>query len=343
MSSQVLDRYDHCLHEGWTVSVSRLTSIAERVARVVKSSPGETWLKLSRHDTPSPFETGEPVRIKHWDEPVISYWEGKVGKLAGDNQTVTISNQGQGITLGRRRYSRLSLGLPTSFQVMHTSSDVIETHTIYSDRIRNMSAGGLAFDTSLALEVGDELEVELDLHHLQSVRVGGWIVRSKPIEGNSRYSIALEFLGLGQEEQEKLLKFLDHYQLGSGASKMTGLCPTLPPPAGAVPKRKEQRFHIELMGTAILDSANGKQERKIKTRDLCASGGYFFTDSSSPYDPRSPWEGDQVKIRLQWPSQSEEPDTKFEILGTVLRAEQLSKETCGFAVAFQEIVDLDVV
>ena len=217
MSSQVLDRYDHCLHEGWTVSVSRLTSIAERVARVVKSSPGETWLKLSRHDTPSPFETGEPVRIKHWDEPVISYWEGKVGKLAGDNQTVTISNQGQGITLGRRRYSRLSLGIPTSFQVMHTSSDVIETHTIYSDRIRNMSAGGLAFDTSLALEVGDELEVELDLHHLQSVRVGGWIVRSKPIEGNSRYSIALEFLGLGQEEQEKLLKFLDHYQLGSGA------------------------------------------------------------------------------------------------------------------------------
>ena len=58
------------------------------------------------------------------------------------------------------------------------------------------------------------------------------------------------------------------------------------------------------MGTAMLDSTNGKQERKITTRNLCASGGYFLTDNS-------PWEGDQVKIRLQWPSQPEEPDTKF--------------------------------
>ena len=336
MSSEALNRYDHCLHEGWIVSISQLTSIAERVARVMKSSPEETWLKLSRTDTASPFETGEPVRIKYWDEPVISYWEGKVGKLDRDNQTVAISDQGQGITLGRRRYSRLSLGIPTSFKVTHTSSDVIENHTIYSDRIRNMSAGGLSFDTSLALEVGDELEVKLDLHHLRPLRVGGWVVRSKPVEGDSRYAIALEFLGLEQEERETLLTFLDHYQMGSGSYKITGLYPALPPPAGTVPKRQEQRFHIELMGTAMLDSTNGKQERKITTRNLCASGGYFLTDNS-------PWEGDQVKIRLQWPSQPEEPDTKFEILGTVLRIEQISEETCGFAVDFHEIIDLDVV
>ena len=78
MNSPVLDPSDHCLQEGWIVSISQLDCIDERVARVSSSSPEETWLKLSRPDLPSLFQTGAPVRIKYWDEPSVSYCEAKV-------------------------------------------------------------------------------------------------------------------------------------------------------------------------------------------------------------------------------------------------------------------------
>ncbi|MEE8348897.1 MAG: PilZ domain-containing protein [Acidobacteriota bacterium] len=338
MSSQVLDRSNICLQKGWVVAISQLTDFAERVARVTKSSPGKTGLKLSRGDSPTPFQQGETVRIKYWDELAVSYWEGKVLKIAGKNdQQVTISDQSEGITLGRRRYSRLSLGIPISFKVIHTTSEVIQPHTCYSDQIQDMSAGGLSIDSNLQLEVGDELEVELDLPHSKKLCVGGWVVRSTANESGQedRHSIAMEFLGLGSEESEQLQKFLDRYQVGAGAYKITGLYPALPLPANTVQRREERRFEIELTGTAVLRGAEGEMKQSITTRDLCASGGYFLSDSS-------PWVGDQVKIRLQWPSQAEQPDTTFEILGKVLRVEQETINTCGFAVEFQEIIDLDV-
>lgn len=333
MNSPVLDPSDHCLQEGWIVSISQLDCLDERVARVTTSSPEETWLKLSRPDLPSLFQTGAPVRIKYWDEPSVSYWEAKVLQVPGqDNQRVAISDQSQGITLGRRRYSRLSMAVPISFRVIHAGSDVLEKPTVFSDRIRNMSAGGMSFDTALPLEVGDELEIELNLPHHPKVCVAGWIVRSSPTENGQerQQSVALEYLGLGGEEEAQLLKFLDQYQLSPGAYKLTGLYPE-----SIVQKREDQRFEIQLMGTAILGGSNGTVEKSITTKDLSSSGGYFLTESS-------PRVGNNVRIRLQWPSQAEEPDTTFEVIGTVLRIEQVSEKTCGFAVEFQEIIDLDM-
>lgn len=332
MSKQILDRGDHGLQAGWVVSISQLSSLCERVATVTKSSPEKTWLKLSRPDAPEGFQKGEPVRIKYWDEPAISYWEGKILKVTGqDKQRLTITDHSEGITLGRRRYSRLSLGIPISFKVTHARSDDFRQQEVYSDRIRNMSAGGLSFETELALEVGDELEVELDLPHLQNVCAGGWIVRSKPNENGKGklHSVALEFLGLGREAEAELLQFLDEHQMGSGAYKLTGLYPA-PEPR----QRQEQRFQIELMGMATLDSQKGKLEQKIKTRDPSASGGYFISR-------KSPWVGEKVRLRLQWPSRAEAPDSAFEVVGTVRRIEQVSETACGFAVEFQEIIDLD--
>ena len=255
MSTSVLDRNDPGIQEGWVVSIaSQLTSLDERVATVTKSSPEETLLQLSRPDSASPFQSGEPVRIKYWDEPAVSYWEGKILEISGqDHQRVGISDQSPVITLGRRKYSRLSMAVPISCQVTHTSSDVLEKPSVFSNRVQNMSAGGLSFDTEVALEVGDELNIELDLPDLQNLSVGGWIVRSNPSENSPKgqQSVALEFLGLGQEKETQLLKFLDQYQLGPGAYNLTGLYPE-----GTVSKRQEKRFEIELMGTATMDSSN---------------------------------------------------------------------------------------
>jgi hypothetical protein len=174
--------------------------------------------------------------------------------------------------------------------------------------------------------------MELDLPYLQKLSVGGWIVRSKRSEGSQKgqQSVALEFLNLGQEKEAQLLKFLDEYQLGPGAYQLTGLYPE-----GAVSRRRLKRFEIKLKGTATLSSSDGTVEKEISTRTLSASGGYFVTD-------HAPCLGENVRIRLQWPSPVEEPDTTFEVTGPVNRIEQISEEAWGFAVEFEEIIDLDM-
>ena len=121
----------------------------------------------------------------------------------------------------------------------------------------------MSFDTALPLEVGDELEIELNLPHHQKVCVAGWIVRSRPTENGqeSQQSVALEYLGLGGEEEAQLLKFLDQYQLSPEAYKLTGLYPE-----SIVQKREDQLFEIQLMGTAILGGSNGIVEKHYHQR-----------------------------------------------------------------------------
>jgi hypothetical protein len=75
---------------------------------------------------------------------------------------------------------------------------------------QNISAGGLAFETSLILEVGDQLAVNLHLSSSSNFDTRGWVVRSQPVEnrGDALQSIALMFQQLEVQEQDRLLKFL---------------------------------------------------------------------------------------------------------------------------------------
>lgn len=191
----------------WAISIALMESIAERVATVTQTSSDETWVELSRTKSPPVFKSGERIRIKRWDEGSIYYWAGEVLKIVGSaNQNMAISIKGEGVTLCRRNSLRLSSEIPLSFIVSQAKQKELVSEKAFDSMIRNISVGGIAFETDLALEVGDELKVNVSLPRLVQVSAEGWVVRSEKVklDGRCLNSIALEFLGLEPEQQRQI-------------------------------------------------------------------------------------------------------------------------------------------
>jgi c-di-GMP-binding flagellar brake protein YcgR len=191
----------------WAISISLMKSIDERVATVTQTSSDETWVELSRPTSSPIFENGERIRIKHCDEESIYYWAGAVLKVVGrENQNMAISIEGEGVTLCRRKSLRLSSEIPLSFIVSQAKQKELVSEKALDLKIQNISVGGIAFETDLALEVGDELKVNVSLPRLAQVSAEGWVVRSEKVKHDGRWlnSIALEFLGLDPQKQKQI-------------------------------------------------------------------------------------------------------------------------------------------
>ena len=212
MSEPSSARPNYYLGVQWPISIALIKSIAERLATVMKTASDETWVQLSRPTLPLIFKKGEQVRIKHWEEESIYYWGGEVLKIVGpENQNIAISISGEGMTLGRRKYSRFCSGIPFSYRVLKAApGGLVPEKVNYRNKILNISVGGIAFETYLPLIVGDELQVKLDLSASEQVNAAGWVVRSEPVkrQGKDSHSVALEFLGLAPEEQKQIQRFL---------------------------------------------------------------------------------------------------------------------------------------
>ncbi len=207
MSEPSLAPSSNCPKVDWAISISLMKSIDERVATVTQTSSDETWVELSRPKSPPVFENGERIRIKHCDEESIFYWAGEVLKVVGrENQNMAISIEGEGVTLCRRKSLRLSSEIPLSFIVSQAKQKELVSEKVLDSMIQNISLGGIAFETDLALEVGDELEVNVSLPRLGQVSAEGWVVRSEKVKHDETClnSIALEFLGLEPEKQKQI-------------------------------------------------------------------------------------------------------------------------------------------
>jgi len=216
MSETRQEAYDCYPKIGERVSLALMKSITERVAKVTGISADKTLLELTKTTLPTPFKQGEPVWMKYCDAEDIFYWGGLVTNVSGpQNQTVTIFDSGHWVRLERRKYSRLAVDIPISFRAVNASSTLVSTKAVYSNQIKNMSVNGLAFETGVPLEMGDELQVNLDVAWPQELVVSGWVVRTEPIEKSEEglNLVALEFLGLKTREQNLLLEFLDEAQV----------------------------------------------------------------------------------------------------------------------------------
>ncbi len=204
MSEPSLALSSESLKIHWAISIVLMQSFAERVAIVTQTSSDETWVELSKPKSPPVFKNGERIRIKHWDEGSVSYWAGAVLKVVGSkNQNMAISIDGEGMTLSRRKSLRLHSEIPLSFIVSQAKEKDLVSEKAFDSKIQNISEGGIAFETDLALKVGDELKVNFSLPRLAQVSAAGWVVRAEKVKHDGRYlnSIALEFLGLELEKQ----------------------------------------------------------------------------------------------------------------------------------------------
>lgn len=174
-------------------------------------SPGQLGLELSRPTLRLPFQKGEKVGIRYWDRGAIVYsWDAEVVGTTGlRKQRVEVSID-RGVVVQRRKSCRVCLPIPFSFTVIGAAESQLISKKVLKGTTQNISAGGLVFETSLALKVGDQLALNLHLPSSSNFDTRGWVVRSRPAEnrGDDLQSIALMFQQREAKEQARLVKFL---------------------------------------------------------------------------------------------------------------------------------------
>ena len=185
-------------------------SKGELPATVTQSSPDEICLELARPFWPLPFRKGSRVRIKYWDERAIAYfWEAKVLKAA--KRKVVAKLLGGGITVQRRQSYRVR----TQIRLACTVIDAGDRYLVgeeFTCKTKDISVGGMAFETFLPLDAGDRLAVSIHFSPTHQIDVVGWILRATPIERNGKVinTVALQFLQCEAQDQNHLLRFLAH-------------------------------------------------------------------------------------------------------------------------------------
>ena len=194
---------------GLAVSI-HVKSKGEIPASVTRSSPDEIRLKLARPIWPLPFRKGSRVRIKYWDEQAIAYfWEAQI--LKASKRSVVVALRGGGITVQRRQSYRVR----TQIRLACTVIDAAEGYLVgeeFKCKTKDISVGGLAFETYLPLDAGDRLAVRVHFSATNKIDVVGWILRATPIERNGEVinSVAVQFLQCEAKDQNHLLQFLAH-------------------------------------------------------------------------------------------------------------------------------------
>ena len=183
-------------------------------ATVISHSSDEIRVKLARPRSKVPYQSGDGIRIKYWDEgTVVYYWDAKVLEVKGDQEMV-ISIHDTGVAVQRRKSHRLALRVPVTLTVMDAADLALECGTTVSGHTENISIAGLLFETDLPLSIGDRVEINLQFTRRDRVSAVGWVVRTTPDEGTgaSGNAVAVEFLQIDEEEQSQMLYFLVHYE-----------------------------------------------------------------------------------------------------------------------------------
>jgi len=194
---------------GLAVSI-HVKSKGEIPASVTQSSPDKICLKFARPLWPLPFRKGSRVRIKYWDEQAIAYfWDAEVLKASKRNVVVTL--RGGGITVQRRQSYRVRTKIRLGCTVID-SADRYLVGEEFNCKTKDISVGGLAFETHLPLNTGDRLAARIHFSPSNQIDVVGWILRVTPIErdGEVINSVAVQFLHCEAKDQNHLLRFLAH-------------------------------------------------------------------------------------------------------------------------------------
>ena len=95
-------------------------------------------------------------------------------------------------------------------------------------------------------------------------------------------------------------------------------------------RRAAKRLDLQLKGTVTLNIEGRKLKKTVTTKDISEHGAYLLTDTC-------PGVGDRIILRLQLRGPDlNQSEIALEAVATVLRVDQLSEKTCGFAVKFKE-------
>ena len=195
-----------------TVSLSLVSeSACPLAATVTKITSEQVWLELLGALPTQAFSKGDQVQIKYWDEETAYYFDAEIQTVSGPcARQMTISSPREEISVQRRKAQRVCYPISFSFTVIDSADTQLIGQTVSEAETENVSIGGLAFHTPLSLKLKDRLEISFHLSPSEQVKAVGWVVRYQPLRqaGTRLNLVALEFLHLGAEVQNKLHLFL---------------------------------------------------------------------------------------------------------------------------------------
>ncbi len=209
-----------------TVSLSPLSeSFSPLAATIIKITSEQVWLELLGPPQTRVLSNGDQVRIKYWDEETVYYFDAEIQTVSGPcARQVTLSSPREEISVQRRKAQRVCYPISFSYTIIDAAEAQLIGHTVSEAETENVSVGGLAFHTLLPLRLKDRLEINFHLSPSEQVKAVGWVVRYQPLrqDGKRLNQVALEFLHLGAEEQNKLLLFLAQVLPGAAAIQWFG-------------------------------------------------------------------------------------------------------------------------
>ena len=152
--------------------------------------------------------------MKFWNEQEAYYFQSRILQVEAetDEQWIAIARPHEGVAVQTRTTFRVNESIPLSFTVVEAHRMELIGQEVPNARTRNITVGALAFDTTVPLEVGDRLDMKLQLSGSRAVSAMGTVIRCSSLESNpgGTRSIALKFFQLDAQEQSELLQFLVH-------------------------------------------------------------------------------------------------------------------------------------
>jgi c-di-GMP-binding flagellar brake protein YcgR len=190
-------------------------SMGKQEARVVKISPKtEIRLELSPSSTENDYKYGEQVWVQFRDQGTVYCWKAEVVKVSGsDHWSVALSIGSEGMILQQRNAPRVRVPFPFSFMVTSSAEPSLTNQMRHDCKVRDISVGGLRFETPLQLKTGDTLALELQLSSSYRLRALGSVVRSKEIEyhGKCLHTVGVKFLQSDPEGQQVLADLIAQF------------------------------------------------------------------------------------------------------------------------------------
>ena len=110
----------------------------------------------------------------------------------------------------KREFARLDLNVKVDWKKI---SETSEPKQEYSDKTKNISAGGLCLVVYEKLNVGEKLQIEMELPSKKVINAEGKVVWISEYEILGReeekiYDIGVEFMKISKEEREEINKFV---------------------------------------------------------------------------------------------------------------------------------------
>lgn len=179
-------------------------------ARVVRLQRERIWLESVQPENQwRILEPGLAVRLKFCNDSGIFFSDTEVLEAgSGNTGSIAINKPARFLAIQRREFFRLKLEVPFAFCVVESPEEPLARKPIYRGVTTDISGGGLKFITTLPLEPGALLVMQLVLEGAGKIRTLCHVIRctTLPAEKTARIEVGAVFLMLEEKFRSEIIR-----------------------------------------------------------------------------------------------------------------------------------------